>query len=296
MPSLAQPIDNKFFAMASIVQSSCPNLSTLMARYDALLLDAYGVLVDKTGPLPGAQQVIARLNQTGMAYYIVTNSASRSPASMAQDFQRLGLAIDASRLITSGSLLKAYFVHHKLLGHKVVLLGPTSAQEYVRLAGGVCVAPGQDAPVIVLADQAGFPMLETLDKVLNTMLCRLDQGQALHLVLPNPDLIYPSAPGKVGITAGALAALLEAVLAERYPEKPAFVRLGKPFAPIFDAAIAHANSRNVLMIGDQLATDIAGAKRAGIDSLHLASGISPLHAHLPGISATYTAVQWTDLL
>ena len=50
-------------------------METLIERYDILLFDAYGVLVHSTGALPGAIELIDRLNQIGKTYYILTNDA-----------------------------------------------------------------------------------------------------------------------------------------------------------------------------------------------------------------------------
>ena len=68
--------------------------------------------------------------------------------------------------------------------------------------------------------------------VTSLMLRRMDAGRPLHLILCNPDLIYPVGPGQFGFTAGGLAAMLEAVLRERYPsEAKGFIRSGKPHRP-----------------------------------------------------------------
>lgn len=277
--------------------SASPNLHQLIARYDALLLDAYGVLVDKVGPLPGAREAVAQLNAAGKPYFIVTNAASRLPEGMAAAFQEMGLAIEADRFVTSGGLLPAFFRQQGLEGSRVIVLGPETAWEYATLAGGKCVPPDQDAEVVVIADQSGFPLLETLNAVLNVILRRLDRGDPIHLILPNPDLVYPTEHGHLGLTAGALAATLEAVLHERYPtQKPSFVRLGKPFPPIFHAALERAGSRNVLMIGDQLATDIAGAQRAGLDALLLTTGVSPATLVTEDITPTFIISGWATLL
>ncbi len=47
----------------------------LVEKYSVLLFDAYGVLVDKVGALPGARELIAYLNRSGKRYYVLTNSA-----------------------------------------------------------------------------------------------------------------------------------------------------------------------------------------------------------------------------
>jgi len=69
--------------------------------------------------------------------------------------------------------------------------------------------------------------------------------------------------------------MMEAVLRERYPEKDIeFVRLGKPHSPIFEEAARRAGSRDMILFGDQLHTDILGARRFGIDSALILSGLT----------------------
>jgi HAD superfamily hydrolase (TIGR01450 family) len=259
-------------------------LAELLDRYEGVLLDAYGVLVDKAGPLPGAVELIRHLNTTALPYFVLTNSASRLPARMATQFQAQGLAIPAERIITSGTLLPALFRERGLIGRPCIVMGPADARAYVEAAGGRWVEPGPeiDAEVIVIADQAGFPLLEWLNDSLSLLLRRLDAGQPVDIILCNPDLIYPRAPGLYGFTAGALAALFEATLDQRYgPSTVPILRLGKPHPPIFHEAVRRAGTREVLMIGDQLATDILGAERFGIDSALVVSGLARRDQPLP---------------
>jgi ribonucleotide monophosphatase NagD (HAD superfamily) len=139
------------------------------------------------------------------------------------------------------------------------------------------------AEVIVVADQKGFACLEGLNAAVTLALRRLDKGLDLHLVLCNPDLIYPVAGDRFGVTAGGLAAVIEAVLRERYPERAlGFERLGKPSPAMYAEARRRAGSRRMIMIGDQPATDICGANRFGIDSALVATGLARATARLEG--------------
>ncbi|MBC7973943.1 MAG: haloacid dehalogenase, partial [Myxococcales bacterium] len=87
-------------------------IAALLDRYEGVLLDAYGVLVDGRGLLPGAAALLAELTRRGTPFAIVTNDASRSPATYVERFARLGVPIDAERIVTSGSLLPGYFRDH----------------------------------------------------------------------------------------------------------------------------------------------------------------------------------------
>ena len=139
-------------------------------------------------------------------------------------------------------LLQRYFQAHSLPGKTCVVLGTEESEEYVRLAGGRPVPAGKEAEVLVVADQAGFSFIETVDAALSGILRRLDAGRDVYLLLCNPDLICPCSAGRYGITAGSVAAMMEAVLRERHP------------------------NRN--------ATFILGAQRFGIDSALVLSGLT----------------------
>ena len=251
-------------------------IETLIDRYEVLLLDAYGVLVHSSGTLAGAAELITKLNRAAKPYYILTNDASRLPATAAARFQSMGLAIEADRIITSGALLKDYFAENRLTGSRCVVLGPEDSVRYVELAGGVVVSPEEAFDVLVIGDESGFPFLETVDTVLTGLIRKLDHGENVHLVLPNPDLIYPKSEQGFGITGGGIALILEAALHQRYPERSTlrFDRLGKPHTDIFEEALRRSGTENMIMIGDQLATDIHGARAFGLDSVLVGSGIT----------------------
>ncbi len=249
-------------------------IETLIDRYEVLLLDAYGVLVHASGTLAGAAELITKLNRAAKPYYILTNDASRLPATAAARFQSMGLAIEADRIITSGGLLKGYFTKNRLTGSRCVVLGPEDSARYVELAGGVVVPPEETFEVLVIGDESGFPFLETVDTVLTGLIRKLDQGENAHLVLPNPDLIYPKSDQEFGITGGGIALILEAALHQRYRGRRhlQFDRLGKPHGAIFKEALRRSGTRDMVMIGDQLATDIRGAHAFGLDSVLVGSG------------------------
>ena len=250
----------------------------LLQRFEVLLLDAYGVLIHHGGPLPGGKELIQRLNREGKDYFILTNDASRLPQTSARQMEAMGLEVDVARIISSGSLLGPYFAQQNLKGAQCVVLGPDDSCQMVQQAGGELVQPGEDLDVLVVCDEVGFNFVDTVDAVLSTLIRRLDRGNQVRLVLPNPDLIYPKTDSGYGITAGSLALLLEGALEQRYPARDdlRFERLGKPNQPIFQAALARSgvSPRELVMVGDQPGTDIRGANTAGIASCLVPTGLN----------------------
>ncbi len=255
-------------------------VSELLERYDGLLLDAYGVLIDAQGALPGAREVIDHLNGRGFPYWVVTNDASRLPDTASARYADLGLRIPADRIITAGSLLTPYFARCGLRGATCAVIGPPDSAAYVRQAGAT-VVDWTDAAVsrvdaLVIGDEEPVDFLPRMNDALSLVFSRLDAGSPVRLILPNPDLIYPAGRGRFGFTAGSMALWIEAAAAQRYPELPiqAFVRLGKPYPAIFEAAVDRAQTRNLAMVGDQLETDIRGARAFGIDAVLATFGLT----------------------
>jgi HAD superfamily hydrolase (TIGR01450 family) len=253
-------------------------VDALIAQYDGFLLDAYGVLLHGAGPLEGGAAFLHKLDRAGKPYCIITNDASRSITNSVARYQGFGLPVNPTRLITSGYLLTEYFADNGLKGKRTIVLGTEDAVQYAAEAGGVIVPyDDESVEVVVAADDWGYPMLPTLNSVVTTLLRRLGRGEHTALVVPNPDLVYPKKDG-FGITAGAIAVMIESILQLRDPAGVnTFVPLGKPHAPIYRAGmqrLALPQTARIAMVGDQLLTDVRGANDFGVDSVLILTGVS----------------------
>ena len=256
-------------------------LGELIERFEVLLFDSDGVLVRWPSAVPEAPGAVARLNSLGKPYFVLTNDASALPETRAARYAELGLAIEASRIISSGMLLKEHFRSLGLAGAKCVVLGTDDSASYVRQAGGEVVPFDEDFEVLVIGDQEGFPFVEATGKVLSTLFRRIDRGEPPYLTVPNPDLMYPEGDGYC-FASGAVAQLFESAIAERYQGRLdlKFTRLGKPYPAMFEEAIRQCGTRNMAMIGDNPGTDIRGANYTGITSVLVEAGLSPVDPSL----------------
>lgn len=257
------------------------NFDDLRHRHRALLFDAYGVLVDAHGAIRGASEAIDTLSREGAPWLVVTNDASRSAQSAATRFTKLGIPVAPERVLSSGMLIAPRLRALGLDRARCVVLGTGDSSQYVRESGAE-VLPNDPAVIaeaavdaVVLCDERGFDVLPTMDAVLSTLLSAFERGRAVALLAANPDLIYPSRPGRFAFTAGTLARMLEEALALRLgPEAPRFDPLGKPSRAIFDEACARVETRDCVMLGDQLQTDVLGAHQAGLASALVLTGVT----------------------
>ena len=270
------------------------SIAELADRYDTLLFDSYGVLVNESTGLPGARELVDWLEATGKNYLIVTNDASRSIPSRTQKLIEQGVPVPAERIVNSGCLIPAYLRNNGLAGATAAVFGSPDAVEYVR-QGDVEIVPlerMEEASVIVLADDGGFDWRPGINQLISVLNQKVLDGGPFHLLLPNPDIVYPSGHREFSFAAAALAEMIESALVRLFGDDPAhrFVRLGKPYAPIFDEAIRRSGEAgSFVMIGDQLETDIAGAVNYGIPSAIVVSGINRLKTpeELSGLPAAH---------
>lgn len=245
----------------------------LSQKYEAILFDAYGVLVDGSGTITGAKELIQHLNEIGKAYFIVTNVSSKPNASIAESFQRSGLEIGADKIISSGALIGEFLQQGPLKAPKCFVIGaPPSLENIVSSGARIIEVTDPTIPdVFIIADLTRIPNTELMDRLedfINRVTHALRSGSQPTLLIGNPDPCYPSGPDKIGFTPGSVATMIESALEFEFPGTASslFVRLGKPYAPIFSKAVEKSGTRNMVMIGDHMATDIKGANDFGIDS------------------------------
>ena len=256
-------------------------LRDVIQNYDLLLLDIYGVLITARGPCPGAVAFIDHLNHTGKPYRLLSNDASSLPATRSLNLEKQGMHVAPENIITSGMVIADYFREKQLQGSRCGVLGTEDSCRYVQQAGGIVIDlfSSDTIDVLVICDDIGYPFKDGINAAINAVIKALDQDRQPILLLPNPDIIFPVDDQQMGVTAGAVSLVIEAALTVRYgvERMPRFVPLGKPFPAIYDHARRLAPDKRLLMIGDQIATDIAGARRAGIDSVLITQGVSRIH-------------------
>ncbi|NRA46853.1 MAG: HAD-IIA family hydrolase [Oligoflexales bacterium] len=268
----------------------------IIEKYDVVLLDSYGVLVNAQQAISGASEFLDRLNANSKQFFIVTNGSSQSVENTVAGLKKKGINVLSDQVITSGSLVSEWILQEGLDGCKVYLLGPASSHfVFEGTSCRICKPDDYDFDLLIVTNQTGYPFLEGLESITSALIKQFNGGKTCRMLLPNPDLIYPTKTG-VGYTSGMVAHCIEAALSLRFGEqKFQFERLGKPYAPIFQKTMKLARSSNVVMIGDQLATDIKGAVSMGIDSVLIGTGITSLEqAQRSAIKPTYLMKSFLD--
>ena len=252
----------------------------LVDNYHAIAFDSYGVLVDGIDPLPGAVEFTERLSELGTTWLLATNDASRLTGSRVEAMRSQGFGIEEDQVISAGSLLGRYFKERSLVGSRCIATGSGEAVEFVRIAGCEPVELSVDddeSTSLALTGISDYDWASATTNMLTLIIRRMDAGNPLHLVVPNPDVLYPDGVDRFSIGPGGLAEMLETAVSRRFGDDAAvkFTKLGKPYAPMFDAIKERLSGcAKVAFVGDQLHTDIAGANQAGLDSVLIGTGIT----------------------
>lgn len=262
--------------------------SEVVKRYKVVFFDAYGVLKNSRGIIPGVAETLLWLTRAGHDLYVVTNDASKSPDAMTLSYvhPEYGSLLPSSRIISSGLLAKD-FLRSKVRKGSVAYLGKSTSAFYIKSAGleaipiGV-VTPDDGVQALVLLDDEGFDWFHDLNRALN-----LIRGTNIPVVVANTDISYPVNGNEVAVAVGGLASMLEMIVGKR------FIRFGKPDTLMFSYAFACAcandpstSKSDVLMVGDTLTTDIYGANAFGIDTALVLSGNTSAEAVEVQISAS----------
>ncbi len=243
-------------------------LGEIAERYDAFLIDLWGVLHDGEKPYPGAVHALRDLRAQNKKIVLVSNNPRRSEIA-ATSLDKMGFERGLyDFLITSGEITYLALRDRpeawlKNLGNRCFLISSTRNSS---------THDGLPLEYVATPDQADFVLVTGTENYGDTIEVYEERLQACHkaqlpMICANPDIEIFQA-GTYVICAGRQAA--------RYKEIGGTVHyFGKPYPEIYAAALEKtgAPKARTLMIGDGLHTDVAGAAKAGIDSLFITGGL-----------------------
>jgi HAD superfamily hydrolase (TIGR01450 family) len=233
----------------------------LADRYDGLLVDLDGVVWIGREPLPGAVETLRHLLEDGRGLVFVTNNPGRPPAVYAERLREAGLPVGDDAVVTAGTATAELAARQAGAGSSAFAIGAPAFRESAA-AAGLELLSGEDAheaEVVLVSGHRGFDYEE-----LFTATRALQRGASLFATSRDPTMPMPGGawPG----TGSVLAAVETASGA-------AAEIGGKPEPHLFRAARERiAGAERVAMVGDRLASDIEGGRRAGLETILVLSG------------------------
>ncbi len=240
----------------------------LLARYEVLISDVWGVVHDGLLALTPACDALMRFREAGGAVVLLSNAPGPSDqiAGVLDDKRVPREAWD--RLVTSGDVTRALIAASHL--RKIHHIG---WQDDRAVFDGFDVElVGEAEAELIVATELNDYRSETPEQY-RPLLSRFAR-RGLPFICGNPDLVVHVGEQLLPC-AGSLAAIYEEL-----GGSVAFA--GKPYRPAYDLALQAARearggrdvaTSKVLVIGDAVRTDLAGARLMGFDSLFVAGGI-----------------------
>jgi 4-nitrophenyl phosphatase len=225
-----------------------------------IISDLDGVAYRGDTAIPSSVRAFRAWHEQGVPYAFVTNNSTKSAAQFAAKLTSIGIPAEPRQVFNTISAVTALLAKRWPQGTPVFAIGEQPLLAAIEAAGYDLTS--EDPEVVVL----GFD--STLDYAkLRTAIRAALAGAAV--IATNPDVLTPVRDGYdpcVGVLTAAVVAAVPSV-------KPIVV--GKPHPFLIEQALEHLGTakHETIMIGDQVATDIAAGKSAGLRSILLASDV-----------------------
>jgi HAD superfamily hydrolase (TIGR01459 family) len=278
-------------------------LASILNRYDAFLIDLWGVIHDGTALYPGVMDTLQHLQRADKPIVFLSN-APRVAAKAIANLERLGIGRGLYRdVVTSGQVAHDWLRDATPFGRNYYYLGPGKDEDIIADLTDYEQTPEPGEADFVLCTGYEYDF-QPHEEVLPT-LARLLDAQ-LPMLCTNPDLLVVKQDGTQQLCAGECAEEYARMggnvtfIGKPHPEVYAVGRAllenhsplrGDSESALRDPVGVSASNKNtptahfarylppqgggmkLLCIGDNPLTDILGAGRAGLDSLLVTGGI-----------------------
>jgi HAD superfamily hydrolase (TIGR01450 family) len=237
-------------------------LSPLLDRYDQLIVDLDGCVWVGDEPVGGSVEAIELLRESGKRVAFATNNSRRSGEDYVRKLWSLGIQASLADVVTVGGAMQ-HLLAETRRGLTAYVIGTEAMVRHVTDAG-LRVMNGTD-----LATRADLVVVSGTEDVtyddVRTACLALRRGA--DFLATSRDPTYPMPDGLWPGTGAVLAAI------ETASDREAAI-VGKPEPQLFVTALERLGDGRTLVVGDRLASDVAAAKRAGLDAALVLTGES----------------------
>jgi len=230
-----------------------------MKSKKSYILDMDGVLVRGSQAIPGAQQFIERLIETGTRFAVLTNNPMYTPRDLQYRLENVGLKVPYESLYTS-AMATAQFLSTQMPGGSAYVIDESGLTTALHDVGYVFTDRNPD--YVVIGDTTNYNF-ERISKAVRLI------ASGARFIATNPDTSGPSEKG-LEPACGAMAALIEAVTGI----KPYFI--GKPNPLMMRSALRFlgAHSEETVMVGDRMDTDVVAGMESGMETILVLTGVT----------------------
>ena len=221
-----------------------------------VLLDIDGTIFSGSNPIPGASETISYLQENGIGYRFISNGTRRARKTILDKLRQLNLPVSEEQIITPATAAVTYLKEH---GYHSCMLLTTDDLRQDFIEGGLTIS--DDAPVIVVGDAGDSFTYSSINQAFRKVL------NGAHLLALEKDRYWKDGD-HLSLGAGAFVAGIE------YASGVSAVLMGKPSPDFFRIAMDHLGAEPgvTMMVGDDITSDIGGAKKSGLISVLVMTG------------------------
>ena len=242
--------------MANMTKKTIKGLSEIYHKYDVFFIDLWGVVHNGIQLYPRAIDVLENLNRLNKRFVLMSN-APRPSKNVEKFLLKLKMnKIFIKTVFTSGeAALRS--LEKNIYGEKFYHLGPKRDNDLFK--GFEKNKSSLEKSDFILCTGFFEDKEDSLDFYKNL----LKKHIQLNMICTNPDLVVHRGSSKE-YCAGTLAAIFEKLGGK-------VVYFGKPYPAIYNFCMR--KNETVLVIGDNVRTDIKGANNMKFDSLFITGGV-----------------------
>ena len=226
-----------------------------------VLLDLDGVVYVGEQPVAGAAGTIEWLTREGVPFCFLTNTTSRPRAAIVDKLGGLGIHARMDQILTPAVAAVAWLRRHDI-DHPAVFVPESTAAEFAELHP-VLDGVEQGAGAVVIGDLGEGWTFPTLNRAFRLLM----SNAAVPLVALGMTRYWRAEDG-LRLDAGAFVRALE------YAVGRTAVVVGKPDPRFYGIAVdaLGLETHQVVMVGDDIHTDVEGAQRAGLTGVLVRTG------------------------
>ena len=223
-----------------------------MKTIEGLLFDLSGVLYEGERVIPGAVETLERV-APGYPMRFLTNTTRKTPEAVWEKLRKMGFSVERQTIFTALDAAKRRLESEGATGRFLV---------YRNVASWFDTLRSERPDYVVVADA----YIDFTYDALNVAFRDLMEGAKLLAVAKNR--YFKDDDGRLSLDAGGFVTLLEFATGQRAEI------LGKPAVSFFHEAAASMGlvPEKVLMVGDDIESDILGAQKAGMKACLVRTG------------------------
>lgn len=231
-----------------------------MKQYKGYLIDLDGTMYKGADEIDGAKQFIDYLNQHDIPHLYVTNNSTKVPEDVVKKLAGFGIEAKPEEVVTS-ALATAHYIKQENAQASIYVIGEGGLRQSL-LNQGLTLIDDTHVDYVVV----GLDTKVDYDKFSQGT---LGVRNGAKFISTNQDISIPNErgflPGNGAITS---------VITTSTKVQPTFI--GKPQPIIMDMAMDVINlpKEEVAMVGDLYETDIMSGINAGIDTIHVQTGVT----------------------